>query len=267
MNKLALTLILIGFICSPLTAQTDTIFNQIDAQGQKQGYWMKVNDAGQLMYKGEFKDNIPVGIMKRYYESGGLQALLTIDEEGVNAKAKLYFEDGELSAEGNFLQMKKDSVWRYYSFYTQKLVSEETFDKGIKVGVHKSFYESGQVSEEITWQNNYKEGPWVQYFPNGKPKMKATYAYNMVNGRYYFYFENGLLMILGNFADNKRHGPWVFYNEDGSEKYQIEYDFGEAVGADQLLKDDEEYFKSIEENIGKFEDPSLEDFFPGSGGY
>ena len=83
----------------------------------------------------------------------------------------------------------------------------------------------------------------------------------MVNGRYYFYYPNGLIMISGTFIDDKRHGPWAFYDDNGKEKYKIQYDFGKAENADELIKKDEEYFKMIEENIGKFEDPSLEDFF------
>lgn len=260
-----LFIIAFSILSLSLAAQTDTIFNQVDSQGQKYGYWKKTSPEGKLVYQGEFKDNHPIGVMKRYFESGKLQAILNFSDDGIKAKAQIFFEDGELSAEGNFYQMKKDSVWRYYSYYTSALVSEETYDKGIKTSIHKSFYENGQVSEEITWANNSKEGPWVQYFPNGKVKMKSTYSYDAVNGRYYFYFENGLLMILGNFTENKRHGPWAFYNEDGSEKYQITYEFGEAIDEEGVLKEDEEYFKSIDENIGKFEDPSLEDFYPGSG--
>lgn len=261
-----LYIIAFGLLTSSLIAQNDTIFNQVDAQGLKQGFWQKNHENGTLMYSGEFKDNNPIGIMKRYYNSGVLQAILAFSENGEWAKAKLFFEDGELSAEGNFFQMQKDSLWKYYSYYTSALVSEEYYVKGKKTGLHKSFYENGQVSEEITWANDYKEGKWAQYFPDGKEKMKTNYSFNMVNGQYYFYHENGLLMILGNFVDNKRHGTWVFYNEDGSEKYQIEYEYGQALNADDLIKSDEDYFKTIDENVGKFEEPSLEDFFPGGPG-
>ena len=260
-------LLVFSFFCFTLSAQTDTVFNKTDAAGLKQGFWKKTYENGKLMYTGEFKDNKPEGTMKRYYKTGGLQAVLDFKPDGHSADAKLYFEDGELSAEGYYYDMQKDSLWKYYSFYTGTLVSEETYKKGKKFGTHHSYYEHGQVSEEITWTNDYKEGPWVQYFPDGKEKMKTNYSFNMVNGRYYFYYDNGLLMILGNFVDNKRHGPWVFYNDDGTEKYKIEYDFGKALNADKLLQDDEEYFKLIDENIGDFEDPSLEDFFPGGPGY
>ena len=252
--------------CLNLSAQKDTIFNQVDEKGMKQGYWQKYYPNGMLMYKGEFKNNIPVGTMKRYYESGGIQAIIRIDSTGDYAKAQLFYEDSELSAEGGFYKMQKDSVWKYYSYYSGALVSEETYSKGKKVGVHKSFYENGQVSEETEWHNDYKEGKWIQYFPDGKVKMRTTHNYNMVNGRYYFYYDHGLMMILGNFVDHKRHGPWAFSDKNGKEKYPVDYEYGKALN-DEFIKKDEEFFEYIEENIGKFEEPSLEDFFPGRGGY
>jgi antitoxin component YwqK of YwqJK toxin-antitoxin module len=258
---------LIFLISINTQAQPDTLFNQVDAAGQKQGFWKKSYPNGNLLYKGEFKDNKPIGKMLRYYESGGLQASLAFGPDGYTAKAKLFYEDGELSAEGNYFQMQKDSVWRYYSFYSTALVSEESWLKGKKHGDFISYYENGQVSEIIEWQHDIKEGRWIQYFADGTEKMKCGHNFNMVNGRYYFYYDNGLLMILGNFVDDKRHGPWVFYDDSGKEKHTIEYDFGKALNAEELIKSDEEYFQFIEENIGKFEDPSLEDFFPGSGGY
>lgn len=248
-------------------AQNDTIFNQVDARGLKQGFWQKSYPDGKLMYRGEFKDNHPVGTMFRYYESGDLQARMHFSEDGNYAAASLFYEDGDISAEGFYYQNLKDSIWKYYSYYSGALVSEENYLKGKKHGTETSYYENGQVSELIHWQLDTKEGPWIQYFPDGKEKLKATYSFNLLNGRYYFYYENGLMMILGNFVDSRRHGPWVFYDDAGKEKYKIEYNFGEALNADALLKSDQEYFEFIEKNMGKFEEPTEEDFLRNGGGY
>jgi antitoxin component YwqK of YwqJK toxin-antitoxin module len=267
MKKILLYFLVLGLSFQVAISQTDTAFNQVDTKGLKQGYWKKYYPNGKLMYRGQFKDNNPIGEMHRYYESGGLQAFILFNNDGESAKAKLFYEDGKLSAEGNYYQMQKDSLWKYYSYYTSALVSDEFYVKGKKNGIHRSYYENGQVSEETEWLNDYKEGKWIQYFPDGSIKMKTNYSFNMVNGRYYFYYTNHIIMILGNFVDNKRHGPWAFYDENGKEKYIIEYEYGRALNDDKILESDEDYFKAIEENIGKFEEPSLEDFFPGGGGF
>ena len=61
-------------------AQTDTVFNQVDKNNMKQGYWKKDFPNGKLMYKGFFKNNKPVGEMRRYYETGELKAILNYQE-------------------------------------------------------------------------------------------------------------------------------------------------------------------------------------------
>lgn len=244
--------------------QTDTVFNQTDDLGQKQGYWKKSYPNGKLMYKGFFKDNAPQGEMVRYYESGGVQARMYFRENGVTM-TKLYYEDGELSAEGLYKNRAKDSVWKYYSFYSGTLVSEENYLNGKKDGIQKSYYANGKVSEEIEYKNDIKEGSWKQFFEDGSPKLTATHRWNKVNGRYTFYYPAGQIMMLGLFDDNKKNGPWIYYDEDGNEKYRIRYELGIINSEDEkmLIEQDKEFFKKVEENIGKFEDPSVEDFFRG----
>ena len=48
----------------------DSAINQTDAKGLKQGFWKAKFDNGRIKYEGYFKDNHPVGELKRYYEEG-----------------------------------------------------------------------------------------------------------------------------------------------------------------------------------------------------
>lgn len=251
------------FVVRQVDAQADTVFNQTDASGQKQGYWKKNYANGNLMYKGFFKNNLPDGEMRRYYESGGIQAILTYSDNGQRVFAKLYYEDGELSAEGIYRGTQKDSIWRYYSYYTNTLVSEEFYVSGKKQGLQKSFFPNGKLSEEIEYQNDVKSGKWVQYFDNGIKKMETKNQFNMVNGRYNLYYPSGTPYIIGTFIDNRRDGPWIFYEEDGKEKYRLHYTDGLINAKDEqiLIEKDQQFFKSVDENMGKFEEPSIEDFY------
>lgn len=261
--RLTLILIISSCFISVVSAQSDTVFNQTDKQGLMQGYWKKYYENGNLMYKGFFKNNKPNGKMIRYYESGRLQAILIFGEEGEPTKAKLYYEDGEMSAEGNYINTIKDSLWKYYSFWTGALVSEEFYSNGKKNGIQKSYFTNGNVSEEIEFKNDIKDGNWNQYFEDGKKKLETTYQWNKVNGRYTFYYPTGDVYILGNFVENKRHGTWTFYDQDGKEKYKLHYNFGTLNEEDQKLINDKDtdFFKMVDENIGKFEEPSIEDFY------
>ena len=57
-------------------SQSDTVFNQTDKQGHKQGYWKVKYDNGPLKYSAFFKDDKPLGLMKRYFEDGTLKAVM-----------------------------------------------------------------------------------------------------------------------------------------------------------------------------------------------
>ncbi|HOK52659.1 MAG TPA: hypothetical protein PLF75_12280, partial [Bacteroidales bacterium] len=63
---------------------SDTLWNQTDARGWKQGYWRAYYDNGKLRYRGYFKDNQPLGEFRRYYESGGIMAVQNFTGQGTS---------------------------------------------------------------------------------------------------------------------------------------------------------------------------------------
>ena len=158
---------------------------------------------------------------------------------------------------------KKDSLWTYYSFYTGAITSTENYNKGIKQGMERKYYPNGQVSEEIEWNDGIRNGVWNQYFEDGTVKLKSFYSSGKVSGPYTFYWPNGNLYIKGQFVDNKRHGKWFFYTDEGKLKSEIDYYFGKAENEDEIIAKDQEFFKMVEENMGKFEEPTIDDVMPG----
>ena len=47
--------------------------NQVDAQGKKQGFWTKKDAEGKLIYEATFKDDKPIGEMKRFHRTENLK--------------------------------------------------------------------------------------------------------------------------------------------------------------------------------------------------
>ncbi len=219
------------------------------------------------MYEGHFKNGKPVGIIKRFYETGEVRVIMQYNQKSDYVKTKFFYNDGELAAEGTYFQEMKDSTWNYYSFYTGTLTSTEVYNKGAKHGIEKQYYPNGQVSEEIDWVNNAKHGIWNQYFDDGTLKLKTSYSYNQLNGPYTLYWPNGNLMIMGHHLDNKRHGTWTFFTDEGKKEFEIIYKYGKAENEDEILEKYKEFFKMVEENIGKFEDPTIDDVMPSRGYY
>lgn len=260
-------LLLSMLIAQGISAQIVDTVNQVDANGRKQGYWIKYFPNGKVMYRGTFKNDQPIGQMERFFEDGKPRATMIFSEDGNYSESTLFFENGKISAHGFYNGNIKDSIWTYYSYYTDQKVSSETYEMGVKNGPETVFYPNGEVSEIIPWKQNVKDGAWLQFFEDGKKKLEAKYQFNRVNGLYILYYPNGMFMVRGNFIDDRRNGKWLFYDEMGKIKYELNYEDGKPLEDSLLSERDEDYFKMIEENMGKFEDPTPEDFFPGGGRY
>ena len=265
MNKKISLALVFGFFIVFTTQSQDV--NSVDELGRKQGKWTKKYPNGITMYEGTFKDGKPIGEMKRYFENGTIKAIMVFNESGEYASATLYYENGKKSAEGFFLNNQKDSTWKYFSYYTQDLVSEEFYKNGIKHGLEKVYYPDGTLSEQTRWKNGTREGKWIRFFEDGTKKSEAKYQFDQLNGPYTVFYATGKWLAKGNYMDGKREGPWLFYDENGNVKYQVNYANGIPDNQQEQLEKDQEFYKLIEENLGKYEEPTIEDFIPGGRSY
>jgi antitoxin component YwqK of YwqJK toxin-antitoxin module len=253
-------LILFVFKVNLIQAQPDTIFNQTDSRGMKQGFWKKYYPNGILMYNGFFKDDKPCGEMYRYYESGGIKVVMKFTQGAGEAGSSLYYENGKLAAKGNYIGTEKDSTWEYFSFYDQSLKARETYNKGMRNGFSLHYYPDGTVSEKLEWKNNMKEGIWEQYYPDQKLMTKGTYKENKLNGPFYVYNENGSISLQGFFLNNLRQNKWIFYKEDMTIELEVTYNNGKPDKEDILTEKQKEIIKMIDENQGKYNEPDEMDF-------
>src|SRR4030043_1088029 len=242
--------------------EQDTIFNQTSSKGLKQGYWKKYYPNGNLMYKGCFKDDKPTGEMKRYFESGNLKAILIFDEKTGYSKARIFYEDGTLASAGYYSGSNKDSIWNYYSYYDRKLKSGETYKNGVKHGFAYEYYPGGSCFEKTQWMNNLKNGIWEQYFEDGSLRLKGSYTNGKLTGGFIAYYSNDRPMVKGIYENDKREGNWVYFNENGTVNQEIVYSDGRPRNEKELTTQQQEFFRMIEENIGKLREPEPADFYP-----
>ena len=245
-----------------LHAQSDTLFNQVDSRGLKQGYWKKYYPGGNLMYIGFFRDGKPAGELRRYYESGALKVVMVYTGTDDLCRSVLYYENGKPAARGNYIGTAKDSTWEYFSFYDQSVKSRETYKLGKKNGFAYHYYPDGTASERTEWKDDMKHGSWERYFANTSVMVKGTYRYDKLNGPFYVFGENGALSVQGSFLDNVRNDRWVFYKEDGTVDIEVIYRNGKPVGEEQMTEKQKEMLKGIDENQGKYAEPDESDFLP-----
>jgi antitoxin component YwqK of YwqJK toxin-antitoxin module len=256
-----LSIIFLLFVCCLdnlvcFAQKGDTLFNQTDKQGKKQGYWKVKYEGGGIKYSAFFKDDKPVGLMKRYFEDHTIKAELLFEANGVKARAKLYYQAGPVAAEGNYINSLKDSTWNYYSYYTKTLSNRETYIKDKKNGVSISYYPNGKVADELTWKDGIRNGTWLQYYENGTLKMSSGFLNGKRTGAFVLNYPNGLPEWRGIYKDDKREGTWLHYDPSGKNDSTIEYKNGVAANADELDTKEQELLKQIEKNKGVIPEPT-----------
>jgi antitoxin component YwqK of YwqJK toxin-antitoxin module len=254
----SLYLLFLGGIFSiNVTAQqpSDTVFNQTDKSGLKQGYWKVKYDNGALKYTAHFKDNKPVGEMRRYFDDNSLKAIIRFDANGKKSYAKLYYQSGPLAAEGIYVNSLKDSIWKYYSYYTKALARVESYSLGKRNGKSISYYTNGKISEELNWKNDIKDGFWKQYYETGTLKMYSAFASGKRTGVFIFNYPNEIPEWNGKYENDKMEGKWIHYDEKGNITTTIEYKNGVAANEKELREKESELLKQLERKKGVIPEP------------
>lgn len=247
------TALLVLSVC--VSGQTETSLNVTDKQGKKQGHWIKKYPNESVMYDGYFKDDRPVGEMKRYYEDQTIKSVLSYSDNGRKAVAVMYHPNGYISAKGTYIDQKKDGKWKFYSYFKRGcLISEENYSSNLKNGLSLKFYPDSTVAEKINWVNDVKQGEWTQYYPSGTLSLKSNYLNGKVNGKFEVWFENGQIEFSGQYVNDSRDGLWIIYKNDGNVKYKLTYQMG-ITRDRQMDIDESDFLDSLDRNKGKIADP------------
>ena len=233
--------------------------NQRDAAGFKQGYWEAVDNKGGLVYSGYFKDDKPVGEMKRYFPTGQVRTIMNYENEGTKARTRFFWQNGELAARGNYIGTKRDSVWLYYSYYTNALSHSVEYTTGKRNGKEQNFYPNGNVAEETNWKEDLKNGVWKQFFESGQLKSTAKYVDNKLEGTYTAYYPDGKKEIEGVYRHDVPNGEWKRFDDKGKITSTIKYANGKITNQDELSADEKEFFRKVMEQEGRIKEPTLED--------
>jgi antitoxin component YwqK of YwqJK toxin-antitoxin module len=264
MKKSFIALALLSIIAFTSNAQVDTVFNQIDHLNRMQGHWKKHYRSGKIAYKGFFKDDKPRGNFIRYHENGIVSAKLIFSQCGDTAQASLFSPLGREVAQGKYLRKQKDGVWNYLNS-SGAIVFTEEYKEGKKHGKFQNYYPSGQVFEMVTWQNDKKNGSTVQYYLNGQTKSMIFYKDGVEDGPVRLYYPDMEVRLEGNYAKGVKDGVWKFFDEKGKELKVIEYKMGVATNQDELVRKETDELEKLLKNIGKIQEPSIEEFVGGRG--
>lgn len=216
--------------------------NQIDANGKKQGEWMKTfHDSNDIRYKGQFKDDKPVGKFVYYYPEGQVRSIITHDDNSNRSEAFFYHPTKELLAHGIYRGDEKDSVWTH--FLTSGHYSyTETYKNGVLNGERITYYGPEAVEDskiklvlrKSNFVNGKQHGEYIEYFADGIIKEVGRYENGSPDGVIIKNHPNGKVMIKERWKNQKKHGWWEAYDESGKEQGRIYYKDGIQLEGEKL---------------------------------
>lgn len=251
-TKYFLAIILLS-VTFKITAQDAP--NKTDGNGKKQGHWIKLDENKKKIYDGNFVDDIPEGKFIYYYDTGTEKAITTFSEKGKIARTKMYDVGGKLTAQGKYIDQKRDSIWKFYS-PEGVVISDESYINGIKNGKYHVYYPSGGIAEEKIWKEGKLNGEVKKYFEEGQLKYHANLIDDKVEGITTYYFPSGKVQAEGLYLHDVKHGEWKYYNEDGKIKRIDKYSHGRNLEPDKDVISKEEMEKAKKKaEEAEFKDP------------
>jgi len=210
------------FILFILAFGTAYAQNVTDANGLKQGPWAKIYPGTKVyQYKGQFKNDKPVGVFTYYYQSSKLKAIVKHIDGTNRSEAIYYHENGLVMSKGIYKDLKKDSVWMNFG-PSGRLSNKETYKNDLLEGKKTVFYvpeDLDDKSQRVMSVSYYKEGKmdgeYVEYFEGGSPKVKGAYVMDRKSGLWVSYDVGGFKMTEETFRNGLKHGWCMAFDESG----------------------------------------------------
>ena len=227
--------VLVVGLCLIMSLYGHTQTNQMDAKGLRQGIWKKRFENGKMAYEGVFKDDVPVGEMKRYDQEGKLSSILTYTAGVDKVAVQMFHPNGKKMATGDYINKERVGLWEIYSIGGISKGSMN-YSAGKLDGLSVTKYKNGMAADSSEYKADKRHGTRKEFFSDGKIKKESNYLEGNLNGRLAIYFANGKIKVSGRYDSAKRDGLWVIYDEKQRIlKYQL-YRNGKEVSENENMK-------------------------------
>lgn len=261
MNTWKFNLTIIGLFLTTLTfaqpsksmpeGEYGVDYNVTDAQGKKQGNWVRVYKSGKIYYKGQFENDIPAGEFWFWYDTGEVMSKVIHLDGKKHMDVVNYYKNGQPMSAGHYKEGKavdevdklRDGEWTFYS-EEGAVKTIENYTMGLRNGKSVSYYPNGKVLLEYNFEDDLREGPWVEYFDNGRVKSKGESAKGEYNGPFELFQYSGTSKMRGFYANGKKDGVWIFFNKDGSIQITTKFDNGVEIATKRENGSFTDYYES-----------------------
>jgi antitoxin component YwqK of YwqJK toxin-antitoxin module len=102
--------------------------------------------------------------------------------------------------------------WKYYHQASKIVMILENYKNGKLEGSRSVYYPSGNIAEEISYQNNIKNGLYKSFSENGIILEQSIYKNNEYNGFATFKDAKDSIVSMGLFLNGKKSGIWEFFD-------------------------------------------------------
>ena len=135
---------------------------------------------------------------------------------------KEFYKTGEVQAEGNYQDGKREGNWLFFLPNKTIEVSGSYNKKGNKIGEWKWFYPNGQLMMVAHYTKGILDGEFVEYDETGEIVSKGDYVDGAEEG--HWYYRNGTAYEEGDYYDGMRTGLWKSWYDAEHIFSEIEYD-------------------------------------------
>jgi len=151
-----------------------------------------------------------------------------VDEQGNFQGAwKLYFDTGELKAEGEYEDNKRTGDWVFY--YRNGTVEHRgKYFEGLPQGKWLWYFENGNLRRDEFYRRGKEDGSVVEYDVDGRVVAKGEFVSGYKEGEWYYHV--GDHVEKGAYRDGERTGEWIHEYPDGQVSFRGEYVAGMPVG-------------------------------------
>ena len=181
-------------------------------EGQPDGYWKSYYENGKLKSEGNRK-NYELDSLWTFYNEKGQRILDVTYKGGKKNGVKTTYLEQEMIRE-MFKNDIKDGYTLYY-YPDGKVKLEIPFVKGMEQGLAKEYSTDGNIITLIEYKrgfvvdrvkinrrdhNNLKQGRWVSFYGSGGIHIEGTYQDDLKDGYFKEYAENGDLISVDKYV-------------------------------------------------------------------
>lgn len=206
-------------------------------KGLKSGAGTLYDDSGKLVYKGQFVADQFNGEGTLFQNDRKIRYIGQFQNGKFGGTGKLYNENGALLYEGAFLEGMYHGAGTLFGQNGQ-IVYEGEFAANTYNGTGKLYEEQGKLRYEGAFKAGHFAGEGTEFGPNGFVKYKGGFVAGSYSGAGELHDDKGVLRFKGSFQNRVLTGPGEAYDETGKLLYKGDFADGLYDGFGTLYEKD-----------------------------